>query len=301
MRAQGDAEENLAGRQEGGRIEQHAVLAKLSYSLRSDPGIVRSGNEDFVAAWADTAPEDAWSQGPVFAVADGMGGHAAGEVASEVAARAVVASWRRSAGRSAQAGLRAALREANLAVAEAASAPGRRGMGTTLTALALVGQEAVVAHVGDSRAYLVRRGAARQLTTDHSQVAEMVRRGLITPEQARSHPARSVLSRALGVDLMVPVDVVTERVERGDVLVLCTDGLWSLVGSEELARTVAGLGSSADLVDASASLVALALERGAPDNVSVALVRISSDLPIAPPSRRRPVLGAPWRRRALPS
>jgi len=297
MHGDRDAVGHVDGRDHQGRIEQHAVLAKLSYSLRSDPGLVRSGNEDFVVAWADTAPEDAWSAGPVFAVADGMGGHAAGEVASELAARTLVEAWRTSTGRSVAAGLRSALRQANLAVAEAAREPGRRGMGTTLTALALAGHDAVVAHVGDSRAYLVRQGMARQLTTDHSQVAEMVRRGLLSSEQARGHPARSVLSRALGVDLMVPVEVVTERFQRNDVFVLCTDGLWDLVGPEELARALSGLGGGGELVEAGGHLVRLALERGAPDNVSLALVRISTELPIALPSRRRPLLAPPWRRR----
>ncbi|HKA03805.1 MAG TPA: protein phosphatase 2C domain-containing protein, partial [Acidimicrobiales bacterium] len=156
-----------------GTLRSGAVLAKLSWGLRSDPGPYRDHNEDFAGAFAPTIPDDAWDRGPVFVVADGLGGHDAGEVASRTAVDAVLDAWKSEAPGEPMRSLRAATRSANTAVLDRAWTDSHAGMATTLTALTLAGREAVIAHVGDSRAYLVRAETCRQLTADHSRVGEM--------------------------------------------------------------------------------------------------------------------------------
>jgi protein phosphatase len=162
-------------------------------------------------------------------------------------------------------------------------------MGTTITALTLAGREAVIAHVGDSRAYLVRGDQCTQLTTDHSRAAELLRMRLITPEQAADHPARSMLTRSLGADMMVSVDIVKQPVARNDVFVLCSDGMWDMVSRPDIAHIVGGIGSD-DLptpAEAARRLTETAIKRGATDNVTALVVRITSDQPIAAGAARR--------------
>ena len=168
------------------------------------------------------------------------------------------------------------MRAANVAVFDAGHDTGRRGMGSTLTALTLAGREVAIAHVGDSRAYLVRSGQAAQLTADHSRVGEMLRMRLITAEQAARHPARSMLTRSLGTEPMVQIDLVRQAAELGDVFVLCSDGLWDSVARGEIAQ-LAGGGEDDDSptpAAVAASLIELALKRDAPDNVTVAVIRL---------------------------
>jgi len=272
-----------------GPLSGHGVFAKLAFAMRSDPGDVRPHNEDFCAAYVPTIPDDAWEHGPVFVVADGLGGHAAGEVASRLAAETVVHGWRKTKSPAPKPALRDVVRAANTAVYDASLESGRRGMGTTVTALTLNGHEAVIAHVGDSRAYLVRKGTCRQLTADHSRVGEMLRMKLISPEQAANHPARSQLTRSLGGDPTVQVDVVTTDVAEDDTLILCSDGLWDSVGRQELADIAGRIGGDTvpTLVEAADTLVDLALKRNAPDNVTVVVVRVTSSRPIPPTGTRR--------------
>jgi protein phosphatase len=159
-------------------------------------------------------------------------------------------------------------------------------MGSTLTALSLAGREALIAHVGDSRAYRVRERQASQLTADHSRVGEMLRMRLITAEQAARHPARSMLTRSLGTDPVVQVDLIREPAEIGDTFVLCSDGLWDVVGRAEIAD-LAGGGEGEDPpapAHAAAALVELALKRDAPDNISVIVIRVVAHGPT--PARR---------------
>ena len=276
-----------------GTLRAGGVLAKLSWGLHSVPGDVRPHNEDFAGAYAPTIPDDAWDRPPVFVVADGLGGHAAGEVASRLATEAALQSWTDGQpGRPHQA-LRSAVRAANVAVYDAALEQGRRGMGTTLTALTLAGTEAVVAHVGDSRAYLVRGEECTQLTADHSRAAEMVRMKLITPEQAARHPARSMLTRSLGADPTVQVDLARSDLRRDDTFVLCSDGLWDVVARADLCAICSALGSPgastpvSTPADAAAALVDLAVKRGTADNVTALVVRVKSDRPIPGAGARR--------------
>jgi len=272
-----------------GRLSSHAVLVKLSWAYRSDPGAQRPTNEDFVGAYAPGTPDDSWDRGALFVLADGLGGHAAGEVASRVAVETVLQRWTDGSGGQPHQSLRAAVRDANAAVFDAAMEHGRRGMGTTMTALTLSGHEAIIAHVGDSRAYLVRGGNCNQLTSDHSRAAEMVRMKLITPEQAANHPNRSMLTRSLGGEPAIQIDIIRQAIENHDVLVLCSDGLWDSVSRAEIAEVAGALGTPGFPTpnEVTAHLVDLALKRGAPDNISVLVIRITSTLPFPPTPTRR--------------
>ena len=255
-----------------GAISAQAETSEFSWAFRSHPGCVRPDNEDSVGAFAPSEPEE---RGPLFVVCDGMGGHAAGEVASRMAVQAVLETW--TTGSSAQPHqlLRSAVRAANTAVFAASLDRETRGMGTTLTSLAFVDGESIIGHVGDSRCYLVRDRQCSQLTADHSRVGEMLRMRLITQEQAAHHPARSQLTRSLGGEPGVQVDIVRNPVAPSDTFVLCSDGLWDLVSMPEIAEvTLSAPGVAGD------ELIARALERGAPDNVTVIVVRMSADLPM---------------------
>jgi PPM family protein phosphatase len=264
-----------------GLIAAHAELDELSWAFRSHPGMVRPDNEDCVGAYA---PADLEERGCLFVVADGMGGHAAGEVASRLAVENVLQNWTTASSTGNQA-LRSAVRTANGTVFGASLDNEHRGMGTTLTALALSGGEALVAHVGDSRAYQVRGDQCSQLTADHSRVGEMLRMRLITPEQAAHHPARSQLTRSLGFAPSVQVDLARADIRPEDAFVLCSDGLWDLVSRAEIAMAVSV--PSAD--EAAESLLRHALDRGAPDNVTVVVIRVLAPLPAAQ-ARVRPRL-----------
>ena len=272
-----------------GRLGEHAVLAKLAWAMVSEPGGVRPHNEDYAGAYAPTSPDDAWDRGPLWVVADGMGGHAAGEVASRVATEAALGAWSTGAPQPPSTALRNAVRTANVAVHDAGVEVGRRGMGTTLVALTLAGSDVLVANVGDSRAYRVRGVDCTQLTTDHSRVAEMLRMRMISPEQAANHPARSMLTRSLGAELLVQVDVVKEPLRKDDVFVLCTDGLWDVISRTDLAEVAGALNSGQLATPAGAAerLVTTAIGRGSADNVTAVVVRVTSDRPIPAAGARR--------------
>lgn len=242
-------------------------------------GLVRSGNEDAFLL----AP-------PLFAVADGMGGHLAGEVASSLAIETLLASAPRTSDAKA---LARAVHQANEAVIQAAKeGRGRQGMGTTLTAVMLDGTRIAVAHVGDSRAYLLHFGRLQQLTNDHSLVADLVRLGQLTPEEARTHPNRSVITRALGSDRNMLVDAFELEAAPGDRLLIASDGLTSMVSDEMIERILATAPTPADAVDA---LIDAALDAGGTDNVTVIVTDIGR------PAHRVPLQpGAPrWGVRAL--
>jgi len=255
-----------------GTSSAESESSQFSWAFRSHPGRRRDDNEDFVGAYAPAEPDE---RGSLFVVCDGMGGHAAGEVASRLAVETLVESWVGHTGGNAHQTLRAAVRSANSMVFSASLDSATRGMGTTLTSLALVGSESIVGHVGDSRCYRVRHGQCEQLTADHSRVGEMLRMRLITPEQAKNHPARSQLSRSLGGEPAVQVDIVRNPVVPKDAFVLCSDGLWDLVSMREIAHA-----TSKGPVDGAEDLIALALDRGAPDNVTVIVVEMSADIPM---------------------
>jgi protein phosphatase len=215
---------------------------------------------------------------PLFAVADGMGGARAGEVAAEIAAAAFEEGALDVGGTPALVEL---ITEANRRIWErSASDPATAGMGAVVT-VALVGAEGHVAlgHVGDSRAYLLRDGEIEQLTTDHSLVAELVESGVLTPEEAENHPQRSAITRALGTEPSVEVDTFTVDGRPGDVFLICSDGLSTMVTDAEVASLVAGAGGN--LTHAADELIAAANAGGGVDNVTVVLFELAEGEPDA--------------------
>ncbi|MCL4078257.1 Stp1/IreP family PP2C-type Ser/Thr phosphatase [Coriobacteriia bacterium Es71-Z0120] len=231
------------------------------YAGASDIGLVRADNEDAYLM-----------EPPLFAVADGLGGHQAGEVASTVAMETLLAHAPKRADAK---GLARAVRAANAAVIDAAEqGRGREGMGTTLTAAMVEGTRIAVAHVGDSRAYLLSRGALTQLTQDHSLVADMVRSGTLSPEAARRHPNRSVITRALGSDPNMVADAFEVQAAAGDRLLLCTDGLTGMVEDTAIADILRTAPSPSAAVT---RLIAAANEAGGHDNITVVVVDIPAD------------------------
>lgn len=241
------------------------------YAARSDIGLNRQTNED---AWL--------VRPPLFAVADGMGGAQAGEVASRVALQTLSAAVAGMDPRDrAVAGevLSVAAHDANRRIWDLSTEyPSRAGMGTTLTALALCSEGARLAHIGDSRAYVLRAGELAQITDDHSLVAEMVRTGELAAGQESGHPLRSVLSRALGTEPEPQIDLVDVDLLPGDVVLLCSDGLTGPVEPQRIAELL----DQDDPEAAAEGLVAAALEAGGPDNVTVVVIRLDE----APPTGR---------------
>jgi PPM family protein phosphatase len=238
------------------------ALRIVEHAGRTDVGRQRSANEDdFVLA------------PPFFAVADGMGGAKAGEVASAMATE--VFEGESDSGEPAETQLARMLREANKRIHDLAVADeSHRGMGTTLTAAKVTGDEISLAHVGDSRAYRMRDGELEQLTKDHSLVAELERSGQITPEAAEHHPQRSIITRALGPEPEVEVDTYTVTGREGDLFLLCSDGLTSMISDEEIGSIL----RSADSLDAAAdALVRAANQSGGKDNITVVLFRVGPD------------------------
>lgn len=237
---------------------------KLTAAASSDIGRRRRTNEDRFAL----APEIG-----LFLVADGMGGHTAGQLASELATEAVLRTLRSPGreGASLTERLREAVAAANAAIfSTAQERPELGGMGTTLVTLIAAGDRVGLAHVGDSRAYLVRCGRIRQLTDDHSLVGELLRRREISADAARGHPHRHVLTRALGVRSSVEPNLAELTPAPGDVFVLCTDGLTTHVEDDELAKLVS---DGEDLEATCDQLISLANDRGGEDNSTVVLVR----------------------------
>ena len=250
---------------------------KISYEAITDVGRKRKGNEDSVFV----NPEQ-----NLFVVADGMGGHAAGEVASRLAVDAIndfieltggddEITWPFGLDDSMSYDgnrLKTAVRFANKKVLEATRERTEyEGMATTVAAVLLDGDAANLAHVGDSRVYLFREGALTQLTSDHSWINEQIQSGIISAEQARSHPLRNVVTRALGGKADCQVDVQAHEAHPGDVLLLCSDGLTSMLPDEEIARVLRE--AEGDLKNASQGLVDAANTRGGEDNITVLLLK----------------------------
>jgi protein phosphatase len=239
-------------------------MTVLSGAAATDVGRVRQMNEDRYLV-ADG----------LFAVADGVGGHQAGEVA----AQASVETLEESFGERTIEGLIDAIQEANRAVWQLAQEKAeRRGMGTTITALALVEHEGddalAIANVGDSRAYLFQRGDLVQVTEDHSLVEELVREGQLTPEEAQVHPQRSIITRALGMEPEIEVDAWTLVPYAGDRILLCSDGLTNELGVDKIAATLRQL---AEPQDAANELVRQARAHGGNDNITVVVVDVVDD------------------------
>ncbi|HWP39174.1 MAG TPA: Stp1/IreP family PP2C-type Ser/Thr phosphatase [Gemmatimonadales bacterium] len=235
---------------------------------RTDVGVVRSGNEDNYLMLPDRG---------LFIVADGMGGHAAGEVASEMAVRIIareLGDFRGKSDADVAERMRAAIQRANGAIFERTlTEHDKRGMGTTATALVLNGARYLIGQVGDSRAYLLRDGRLMQLTKDHSYVQEQVDAGYLTPAQARTHPYSNVITRCVGANNEVSPDIYVGALRTGDSYLLASDGLTGMLEDQDLEETLKQGADPQRLVDA---LVAEANRRGGLDNITAIIVRINS-------------------------
>jgi PPM family protein phosphatase len=247
---------------------------EVEFAQLSDPGRVRDHNEDFLGHYAPANAAQARSHGWMFAVADGVGGHDRGEVASRVAIETVTAGFPAAvAGEPHTSLLERLVQSANLQVYETGHgpAPGGLSMATTIVACALRYDRAAIAHVGDSRCYLVRRGQASLLTRDHTVVNDQVRLGILSSKEAANSDRRHLLSRSIGTEMFVGVETSEHQVYAGDVLVLCSDGLHGAVEGADLS---AALANTSDLSRVAASLVALAKQRDGSDNISVQIIRV---------------------------
>ncbi len=248
-----------------------AKQLRLDVAQLTDVGRKREHNEDNMAFVIPKDSQVMASKGAVFIVADGMGGHAAGEVASEIAVDTVSNMYYQEDSNDVAVSLLRAIRRANTSIHQrAAENLLRTGMGTTCVAAVLRGNMAYIANVGDSRAYLFRGNTVKQVSQDHSWVAEQVRAGLLTEEQARTHGQRNVITRCLGTQAEVDIDVFHEELREGDSLVLCTDGLSGLVSDEELQRIVEQFVPQESVYH----LVERANELGGQDNITAIVVRI---------------------------
>ena len=281
LRPAGESDDDGLALRSASPDDYSAGLKPASGKL-SDVGSVRQVNEDSLLAFEFTKVQE--SRGtPIgfYVVADGMGGHQAGEVASRTVNKIVMdkvyskevapslALSTRRLDETSESVLASAFKEANRILYERARAQGN-DMGTTLTAVLMIGDTATIANVGDSRTYLWRAGALRQVTKDHSLVASLVQAGMLQPSEVRSHPQRNQVYRTLGTKPEVDIDVFTEPLQRGDRLVLCSDGLWEMVTDAEISRTV---GQARSPQDACKSLIQQANKAGGQDNITVIVVK----------------------------
>jgi serine/threonine protein phosphatase PrpC len=254
------------------------MLRVAEQYVGTDTGRQRRANEDSMLA-----------RSPLFVVADGMGGAQAGEVASRLAIESFQNGLQDTT--DAEAALAACAQSANVSIHERSQASAEHaGMGTTLTAVYVGAEEVAIAHVGDSRAYCLRDGKLLRLTDDHSLVDELIRQGKLTPEEAVEHPQRSVITRALGPEPEVEIDTRSYRARDGDVYLLCSDGLTTMVPDALLAEILLAHGR---LRDAGEALIAAANDAGGRDNITVVLLRVEElDVAVAPLTEEAPAVQA---------
>lgn len=252
---------------------------KIAVAGKTDVGIKRSNNQDdLFYAMPKMSPVPGHA---IIAVADGMGGHAGGEIASELALTSLKkylkANLKKNQNKTQQ--LRNILAEsvsqANAAVHEKGkNTPKLNGMGTTLTAALIDDKHLTIANVGDSRGYLISDGVIKQITVDHSWVSEQVAAGLMSETQAKVHPRRNVITRSIGTSSHVNVDVFRENIKSGDIVLLCSDGLYPLVSDQEILSNI----NDRDIEKACDSLIDLANNRGGPDNITVVIAKMPGNI-----------------------
>ena len=241
----------------------------------TDVGLQRDNNEDSCLYWEPDAENEFNRKGRLAIVADGMGGYEGGQEASHLAVETVRHVYDRDFNGDPQSTLSISLQTAHRAIQRyGLEHPQFSGMGTTCTALAIVGHQLFFAHIGDSRLYLIHGEAIQHLTRDHSYVGRLVETGIVSSEDAESHPQRHILTAALGSghELIPDAPVHPISLQDGDLLILCTDGLWSVVGERQLAQ----IAKANPPAEACRKLVRAALERGAPDNITVIILRVAS-------------------------
>jgi PPM family protein phosphatase len=263
-------------------MDSHPPPAPLApafdLALLSDIGTNRKNNEDSCGSHAES------ENCVIFAIADGVGGYEGGEIASAQAVEVTLSAFRESPAEWGPAKrLHRAVQRANIEIHNRAlTVPELRRMATTLTAAVVIDGVLYAAHVGDCRIYHIRRGRVRQITKDHTVVQERVRMGLISAARARHHPERSALSRCLGHELIVAIDRITLPLEMNDQLLVCTDGLYTVIEDDELGPLIRGV----EAATACRRLIDLANKRGTADNLTVAIFTSKTDPPPARPSWR---------------
>src|SRR5512136_1346579 len=257
-----------------------APSQEIECSGLSHIGSMREDNQDAIRLSGETLTADR----RLFAIADGMGGYSHGGIASQVALETFFETFYDDTGAMVPRRLRRGVDAANLGVYQMAQRLGAVRMGTTLTAVSVVGDQLHVAHVGDSRAYLIRDNRAQCLTNDHTHVGDMVRMKVIPPDKVRAHAQRSILTKGLGLTLFVQPDITQVALQDDDRLVLCSDGVWSVIEDQEFALIAS---EAADMNDFSETLINLALERQSDDNLSVVAVHLHQLGPVEANSEQR--------------
>ncbi len=252
------------------------IMPTVKMGAKTDLGRIRENNEDKFDFYE---PEDTAvlaTKGAFYAVADGMGGHAAGQIACEMALKTVIQHYYDSPSADIQLNLKRAIEEANALVFDTAQViPDRQNMGTTLTSVVIREDKAVIAQVGDSRAYLIRDGVIQQITEDHSWVAEQVRLGAMRREDAENSPFRNIITRSIGTSATVEADLFSIDLQVNDLIVLCSDGLSGHLDEQEILRIASELSPSV----ATTRLVEAANERGGRDNITVIALSIRALTP----------------------
>lgn len=268
---------------------------EIECSGLSHIGSVREDNQDAIRLSGETPTADR----RLFGIADGMGGYSHGGIASQLALETFFETFYGDTTPVVPRRLRRSVDAANLGVYQMAQRLGTVRMGTTLTAVTIAGQQLHMAHVGDSRAYLIRDHHAQCLTNDHTHVGDMVRMKVIPPDKVRTHAQRSILTKGLGLALFVQPDITQVELRNDDQLVLCSDGVWSVIEDHEFALLAAG---AADMTGLSQTLIDLALERQSDDNLSVVAIHLHHLGPVEATAEQRRSwnLFAPFRRRVWP-
>lgn len=255
-------------------VEGSLLMFNLTIAQQTDIGRTRQSNEDSMLSYVPEDPQVVARKGALFIVSDGLGGHTSGEIASAIAAQVIREQYYQDANEDIGASLQNAIKQANRAIVErAAQNEAWSGMGTTVVAAVLRDDTVYAANVGDSRVYIVRGETIRQITEDHSWVMQQIRAGQLTPEEARDHPQRNVIYRCLGTDKEVEVDLFTEQVQEGDLLVLCTDGLTGQISDDELLAMVRQYQPQESVQ----RLIARANENGGPDNITAIVVQVAPE------------------------
>lgn len=284
--------------QRSSKPKKNAPRLELRVGMKSDVGPKRKLNEDYAGYRLPDDENQRQAKGAIFVVADGMGGHQAGEVASKEAVTLVIKEYYADAARPPGDSLVRAIRLANRVIHDhALSDPSKSGMGTTLVAAAILGPKVFVANVGDSRAYLVGGQSISQITEDHSWVEEQIQAGLLRREEAARHRHRNLITRALGSKSEVEVDLFEGQLGEGDALLLCTDGVCGPLPDQEMAQAV----RSADPPQAAAQLVTLAGSRSGDDNATVLIVQAAVPAPKEQPADREQTVISPTPRLRIPA
>jgi serine/threonine protein phosphatase PrpC len=250
----------------------------------SDVGKYREENQDSLRIQESDAAQAA-SHGYLYAIADGMGGYSHGGVASALALETFFDNFYTGQPQKSSNNLKQGIQSANTAVYQAAYRLGAVRMGTTLSAVNIIGNQLHIAHVGDSRVYLIRKGQSTCLTRDHTVVGDLVNMKVLSPDKIRKHEQRSVLNKCIGVQLFVQPDIQRFTLEQDDMLILCSDGVWSMIEDDEFAHLTHEIPNPDHL---SQTLIELAMERDSDDNVSAIAVHIQ-DLPASAHEARKGV------------